>query len=99
MSIKTDREIAEAATDGPWYSESTGGYVRVSKEGKMAGITGENAVYTAHFNPQKVTQMLDERDKLRKLVERYHDTCIELHGTSGIDMTGELQAIKEVLGE
>jgi len=81
MTKKTDREIAEAATPGPWrYARSIAEIGIWSPDKKPIiwptvdrGLTGnfEDAEFIAHFSPSKVLGMLDEIARLKtELAER-----------------------------
>ena len=84
MTEKTDREIVEAATPGPWeYIEDCGfEFIRENYKTKktIAELRFDNpdfktsekyatAQFIAHFNPFKVASMLDQIEALEKRVE------------------------------
>ena len=61
---KTDREIAEAATKGPWGYEQSGyccsAVYKVSPQYTTSGAMSlANAQFIAHFDPVRVGELLD----------------------------------------
>jgi hypothetical protein len=70
---KTDKEICDAATPGPWH-EFEGGVA--TQNGTIVGRFAVrsaiyvDAVYAAHFNPSKVSKMLNALDAKDAEIER-----------------------------
>ena len=75
--MKTDREICDAATPGPWETCEDDGTTWVISSGPLTTYIAkmshdgeeqqkDNAEFIAHYNPEKICDMLDEIDKLRK---------------------------------
>jgi hypothetical protein len=84
VNTKTLRDIAEAATPGPWDCQSHGKPTDEhanpwevgtpdDHEPPVAVCLRENTVHDAYFiatfNPAKVLEMLDELDRLRAALE------------------------------
>lgn len=100
---KSDREICEAATDGPWdrdygNSDSSGGcqweiagnaeiHYSYHSEGMQENA---DADYIARFNPEKITQMLDELEAKDKRIEELEGALMAFIDTcdSGYDVDG-----------
>ena len=97
-----DREICGEATDGGWYDhfvDSKGRTFVVSDsydpdDPVCVVDTDPNAAYIAHFNPQKVTQMLDELEAKDKRIEELESAlrvtlsfCPSGYVPSGLDPT------------
>ena len=62
---KSDREICEAATAGPWeYNDEDKRIYSIGFEPIAKDISWHNdsGKFIAHFNPTKLLQMLDESD-------------------------------------
>lgn len=88
MSNKTDREICDAATPGPWEIECMTDrdgeeYIEVSGNDYKIPMTPFDAEFIAHFNPSKVSEMLNaldakdaEIERLRKLAYTPHSMTL-----------------------
>lgn len=82
QTIQTDREICEAATPGPWEFEREDIWA-ISKTGDELDDMylgtihydkdNQNPEYIAHFNPEKVSKMLDRIEELEEQVEKLKD--------------------------
>lgn len=69
LDLKRLREIANAATPGPWRAAEYGAVMTMENEDVAQGDLGqveENAAHIAAFNPETVIALLDRIEALEK---------------------------------
>lgn len=103
-----DMEICRAATDGPWFAtEDWGGacYINVDSDAEptvaqtSGGIKGADvdALYIAHFNPQRVIQILERQRGLEELFDERDEALNKLYESGQLQCDME-EIVKATLG-
>jgi hypothetical protein len=77
MNTSEEQAIAEAATNGPWFTES-GGIYNAGRSYMVVPIGDSDqdrtdATFIATFNPSRVKELLAERDQALEVVRAAQD--------------------------